>query len=289
VEKVILNIDKEGPSQKKIDDKKPLVSVITVVLNSPLFLEETIKSVINQSYDNVEYIIIDGNSTDNTINVIRKYENSISYWISEKDSGMYDALSKGFLLTNGELICYLNAGDLLFPKAIESAVQFFNETNTKWFTGLRSICNQKGISAGVDLPYQYKKNLILKGVYGRNLPFIQQESTIWHKDLMPLVDIDFLKNLKLAGDYYLWTCFSKKENLNIINTLIGTFRKHEGQLSENISKYWKEVSTFTKKNNVTTYPAIFFELCMWAVHPRIRTIFKKTVWHLNFANGVWEK
>ena len=90
----------------------PLITVITVVYNALPFLEETILSVLNQTYHNIEYIIVDGGSTDGTLELIRKYENRISHWISEPDRGIYDAMNKGAKLAKGKFICFLNAGDL---------------------------------------------------------------------------------------------------------------------------------------------------------------------------------
>lgn len=90
---------------------KPLIAVITVVFNGEQYLEETILSVIGQTYDNVEYIIIDGGSTDGTLDIIHKYEHAIDYWVSEKDEGIYDAMNKGMVLASGQWINFMNAGD----------------------------------------------------------------------------------------------------------------------------------------------------------------------------------
>ncbi len=91
-------------------DKKnlPLVSVITVVLNNKKFLQQSINSVLNQSYKNYEHIIIDGKSTDGTLNILKKNNSKIDYWVSEKDRGIYDAMNKGIKLSRGSIIVMLN-------------------------------------------------------------------------------------------------------------------------------------------------------------------------------------
>ena len=89
----------------------PKVSIITVVYNGIEFLEETIKSVIAQTYPNIEYIIVDGGSKDGTLDIIKKYEAHISKWISEPDKGIYDAMNKGIDLATGDWQNFLNAGD----------------------------------------------------------------------------------------------------------------------------------------------------------------------------------
>lgn len=96
---------------KKSNIQNPLISVVTVVYNGELHIEQTIKSVIDQSYDNIEYIIIDGGSTDSTLDIIKKYEDKIDYWISEPDHGIYNAMNKGASLCSGHYIAFLNADD----------------------------------------------------------------------------------------------------------------------------------------------------------------------------------
>jgi len=101
---------------------KPLITIVTVVFNGDKFLEETIQSVINQTYDNVEYIIIDGGSTDGTLDIIRQYEHAIDYWVSERDGGIYDAMNKGWALSmDFTRILFLGAGDIIrtMPTAAE--------------------------------------------------------------------------------------------------------------------------------------------------------------------------
>jgi glycosyltransferase involved in cell wall biosynthesis len=96
---------------KKSFQDKPLVSVITVVFNGREFIEQTLRSVLEQSYDNVEYIVIDGGSTDGTKEIIRKYEHAIDYWVSEPDSGIAEAWNKGIQASTGDIIGIINSGD----------------------------------------------------------------------------------------------------------------------------------------------------------------------------------
>ena len=96
---------------KKHEANRPLVTVITVVFNGADDLEKTLLSVLNQSYDNVEYIVIDGGSTDGTLDIIRQYDHVIDYWLSEKDVGIYHAMNKGIQLANGDWLNFMNSGD----------------------------------------------------------------------------------------------------------------------------------------------------------------------------------
>lgn len=106
---------------------QPLVSIITVVKNGAVYLEECIRSVLAQNWPNTEYILIDGGSADATLDIIRRYENRIDYWRSEPDQGIFDAMNKGISLANGDLIGLLNADDWYEPGAVESAATAFIE------------------------------------------------------------------------------------------------------------------------------------------------------------------
>jgi len=110
---------------------KPLFSIITVVYNNEKFLEETIKSVLNQKFRNYEYIIIDGGSSDKTLDIIKRYESQIDYWISEKDKGIYDAFNKGMSLAKGDFIGIVNSDDTYLDNALEIIAKYINELNNK--------------------------------------------------------------------------------------------------------------------------------------------------------------
>lgn len=112
---------------KKTYEDRPLISIITVVYNGEAFLEDAIKSVINQTYDNIEYIIIDGGSNDRTLDIITKYEEYIDYWISEKDESMYDAMNKGICLALGDIVGIVNADDYLYRGSVEKIQLGFSD------------------------------------------------------------------------------------------------------------------------------------------------------------------
>jgi glycosyltransferase involved in cell wall biosynthesis len=108
----------------------PLISIITVVYNGASTLEQTILSVINQTYKNIEYIIIDGGSTDGTIDIIKKYEKHLACWVSEPDKGIYDAMNKGIDKATGELIGIINSDDWYELDAVDNIVNNYNNHNT---------------------------------------------------------------------------------------------------------------------------------------------------------------
>jgi glycosyltransferase involved in cell wall biosynthesis len=103
---------------------KPLISIITVVLNGEKHLEETILSVVNQKYKNIEYIVVDGGSTDGTLDIIDKYQKFISKFISEKDEGIYEAFNKGLALSSGDWIGFVNSDDILLENALEILIRY---------------------------------------------------------------------------------------------------------------------------------------------------------------------
>ena len=111
-------------SQKNYKNYKPFFSIITVVKNSSKKIEKTLQSVINQPFKNIEHIVIDGNSTDNTLVKIKKFEKTIEYWCSIKDKGIYDAMNYGIRLCRGNIIVILNAGDVFTLNAFEIIRKF---------------------------------------------------------------------------------------------------------------------------------------------------------------------
>jgi glycosyltransferase involved in cell wall biosynthesis len=121
------------PSERTVPASLPLISIIIPSFNQGQFIEETIRSIILQAYGNLELIVIDGGSSDNTVNVIRKYEKWVTYWVSEKDSGQASAINKGLALARGEIIKWLNSDDLLLPGALLALSTAYLKNRDRFF------------------------------------------------------------------------------------------------------------------------------------------------------------
>src|SRR5215467_9292437 len=128
----------------------PRISLVTPVFNSAKYIEQTFQSVFSQKYPNLEYFVVDGGSTDGTLDIIRKYEAQISGWISEPHKGMYDALNKGFARTTGEIMGWISATDMLQLgglSVVASVFQAFPEV--EWITGRPTLFNEEGMTYSV--------------------------------------------------------------------------------------------------------------------------------------------
>lgn len=135
---------------------KPKFTIVTVTYNVEEFLEKTIKSVINQDFKDIEYIIIDGKSTDKTVDIIKKYEKYLSYWVSEPDKNLYDAMNKGIEKANGEWIHFLNAGDTYANSKVISFVEDKIEKDIDFIYGTTKMLREDGTSCNwvpVDMSY----------------------------------------------------------------------------------------------------------------------------------------
>jgi len=215
-------------------------SIVTPVYNGEQFIEQCIESVIKQDYGNIEYIVVDGKSTDKTLDIIKKYKNKISHLIVEKDKSMYEALKKGFNIATGDYFCWLNSDDFFLDnKSINRASRYINEYKIQWFTCNVAISknNQK---AKKYFPLFYPQ-WILKNGFANNCfwGFVQQENTIFSRNLYEKVN-GINPNFRMAGDYDLWKRFAKYEKLNSVNLNFACHRKSENQLT-NLDSYYKEI------------------------------------------------
>jgi len=207
----------------------PKISVITPSFNQGKFLKKTIKSVLNQKYPNLEYIIKDAGSKDDSIKIIKSYATKypdIIKWISKPDKGQSDGINQGIKLATGEIIGYLNSDDIYLPGALLAVGEFFNKhKNAMWVTGDYKIINEQ------DKPIQsfvvFYKRLLRLFPYPITLSvanFIAQPSTFWRREMND--EIGLFGKSHFVMDYEFWMRAIRKHKLHIINKTLSAFRIH---------------------------------------------------------------
>lgn len=257
------------------------ISIITPCFNAEHYIEETMLSVINQSIlrtgaAELEYIICDGSSRDRTVAIAEavrdRHQCSFINIISEPDSGMYDALAKGLKAASGDIIAYINAGDYYHPSALRTILPFFEKRGVHWLTGYNVTYNDLSSVVYVELPFKYRPKFFSYGFYGTKLPALQQESTFWSSSLNQLIDYSLLSQLKYAGDYYLWLQFSQKYEIKIVESYLGGFRIHRGQISGDKAAYYKEVGSLVKQPGIFDSTLASLDRLLWRAPRKIKKL-----------------
>ena len=220
-------------------NKQPLLSIITVVYNSEKFIEGTIKSIIDQTFNDYEYIIIDGKSKDQTLDIIKKYDNKVNKWISEPDKGLYDAMNKGIELAKGEYILFMNSGDKLYDKNTLESI--FKNSTADIYYGDTVIINESEQELG---PRRLRPPKKLTSKSLKNGMLICHQSLIVKKSISPLFNIEY----KYSADYD-WSIKCVKNATQVINTnlIISKFMEG-GQTSNTVYKGLKERFDIMKKH-----------------------------------------
>lgn len=208
----------------------PKISIVTPSYNQAQFLEETILSVLKQDYPNLEYIIMDGGSTDGSVDIIRKYEDKLAYWVSKPDKGQADAIYRGFEKSTGEILGWINSDDYYLPGAFNAVGRFFQlKPTTKFLVGNVLIVDSKGkfIYHKYNFPASFKKLL-----YG-GCRWITQPGTFWRRELFFKVG-GFDINLSFCFDYELFLRFAQRNRPRKIKKFLAAFRIHSNSKTNTI-------------------------------------------------------
>ncbi|MBF0555457.1 MAG: glycosyltransferase [Nitrospirae bacterium] len=207
----------------------PKITIVTPSLNQGAYLEECILSVITQGYPNLEYIIMDGGSSDNSIEIIKKYERQITYSKSAPDAGQYAAIDEGLRRATGQIMGWLNSDDKLHAGALWIVSMVFSAfSEVQWVMGRPTVWDESGLltTALTPLPL-WSGKMYLEGRIGP--PHIQQESTFWRRRLWEEAGGYLDTTLRYAGDMELWARFFRIATLYSVDALIGGIRNHPEQ------------------------------------------------------------
>lgn len=208
---------------------QPTISIVTPCFNQIDLIGDTLRSVLDQDYPALDYVVIDGASTDGSAGVIESVADRLSYFVSEPDDGHYPALNKGFAKTSGEIMGYLNGDDVLVPGSL-GLISWVFETfpEVEWITGAHLAIDDKGRPVSVTTPARWSRWHILSERMPR---FIGQESTFWRRSLWERAGGRLDEDFKLAADFELWARFSRYAPLHTVVAPIGCFRFVTGQRS----------------------------------------------------------
>lgn len=234
--------------------KWPKISIVTPSYNQALYLEETILSVINQHYPNIEFIVMDGGSTDHSIDIIKRYEHRLTYWISEKDKGQADAITKGLKLCTGEIFNWINSDDLLAEKALLNIAEtYLKNQNIKIIAG---GCTHF-VGARKDLAITFVKDLTFEGLISEKSYFQQPAQWIILNKVKDL-SIDAILHYSFDWGMVLNLDLQKKE-VKYLNQNLAYFREHaHAKTTTNafafkyeklqiVKKYYKKTRNLKKK------------------------------------------
>jgi glycosyltransferase involved in cell wall biosynthesis len=252
------------------------VTAITPVRNAASLVARTVSSIVSQSAVTagrvrLQYLLCDGASTDDTVGeATRAAGNATLNTLSELDQGMYDALAKGLRRAEGDVVFYLNAGDVLFAGALDVVLDIAEMTPAAWLTGYGAIVNADGVVVSMSLPYRYRRRLLRTNAYGSILPTLQQESTFWRAELLTNSDLDLLATYRLAGDHYLWSTFSAVEEPTIVKALLGGFTYHGDHLSSDRAGYRAEVARHASRPSGIDLAAALVDNVVWRTPDRVK-------------------
>lgn len=219
------------------DSNLPLVSIVTPSFNQAHYLESTILSVLEQDYPNIEYIIVDGGSSDGSLEIIRRYANRLAWWVSEKDNGQTDAINKGFNRMKGDILAWLNSDDTYEKNAVREAVSYLQEQPEVGLVyGGANFIDENGRIIGHFPAAQTNYRRLRQGYV-----HIPQQSAFWRADLWRKVgplDPSFF----FAMDYDLWVRLAALAPVQYLPRLWANFRLHtQGKTIAADDRCWPEM------------------------------------------------
>lgn len=204
----------------------PKISIITPCYNAEAHLVDTLRSVEFQNYRDFEHIVVDGASTDNSMNVIENMQNERLHVICERDEGQYDAVNKGIAQARGEILCWLNAGDVYFPWTLSVVARVFATfKSVHWIIGQYGYLNEVGeLTHVAGETRAFPRHFVKNGWFRRELGgYLQQESMFWSRSLWEQAG-GLRVDLSLAGDFELWTRFAEHAELVAVRCPLAAFR-----------------------------------------------------------------
>jgi len=204
----------------------PKITIVTPSLNSGSFIEECIDSVLSQHYPNLQFVIMDGGSSDDTVRIIKKYEKHIAFWRSRSDEGPYAAIAEGYGHTDGEIMTWLDACDKLQPNALTTVSSiFFQYPDIRWITGRPNGFDVRGENLWATHPLPvWSRELILKKRTGN--PAIQQAGTFWRRTLWDRAGAMLNRDMAYAADLDLWLRFFRFAQLYTADALLAGVRAY---------------------------------------------------------------
>lgn len=228
-------------------------SIVTPSFNQSEFLEQTIQSVLfsaSVGCVDLEYIVIDGGSTDESSKILEKYRDHFSYCVSEKDAGQYDAINKGFARSSGEIMAWINSSDFYLPWTLATVKSIFERfPEVEWVTSLQKLClEETGEFDGLQRVPGFAGRLFYAGLHGGrgNLDFIQQEAVFWRRSLWEKAGGAIPTDCPHAADFHLWGEFFKHAPVYCLDAPMAAFRSHENSKSEK-QEYLSEVNHLLEK------------------------------------------
>lgn len=226
------------------------ISVITPSYNQAQFLEETIQSVVCQNV-NLEYIIIDGESNDNSVEIIRKYENQINYWTSEKDNGQAHAINKGFEKATGDIICWLNSDDLFTEDSLKKVINYFNNNNVIWLAGACEFFNKNDNFVLNYYPEFPDNNFDWLNLFVRGKSYrVLQPSVFFKREVLKTVGL-LKQNFNYSFDHeFFYRIFKLYGKPKITNDILSKFRIHDSSKTCLSYKKFKNENRKIGKNNI---------------------------------------